>query len=286
MLTRRVVVNIYQSENSGNEAMYTFTYPETNIMFRVAQTESDSPDNCFIKIDGISKETYGIFNTEKNKKYIGTQRVEVYYGYNSDLSLVFSGTVDRVMYLFNGGSQTLMMNISKNARKFNNMKRSISLSGEQTIKSAVDNICREFGYSVSYGAGNFDSINIGNVSYTGNFKRAMTNYLPKEYGFYTKENDVFVYSKDKFVPREIVVWPENGLLAYPTEDSKQEKTAIKTTLFPAVESGMKVNIPVDDMWFSDTDTGVYKSYLVRNYVSVFQNGIGTTDFECEGGLSV
>ena len=281
-----MIVNIYQDQKSGEEFQYTFNYPDANIMFRVSQTESDSPDNCFVKINGIDKKTYAVFSSAKNNKYTGTQRVEIYYGYDEDMSLAFSGTIDRVIYTFDGGSQTLMMLVTKNKRKFSNMTKAVSLSGKQSIKSAIENICREYGYTSKFGEGEFASISVGRYCGTGTFDNAIRSVLPKDYGFYTKENEIFVYHKDKSVPNEITVWPQNGLLAYPTEDSKQEKTTIKTILMPNIESGMKLKVPIDDIWFSQVDTGTYKTYVVNNYTSVFQNGIGTTDFECEGGLGV
>lgn len=266
--------------------MFTYNYPDTNIMFKVSQTDSEAPDNCFIKLSGVSKETYSVFNTTANKQYVGTQRVEVYYGYDEDLSLVFSGTIDRAVYSFDGGSQSLMLLVTKNARKFSNMVKSVSLSGKQSLTTAITNICLEYGYNYSFSNGNFDSISVGRYCMTGTFDEAMRAVLPKDYGFYTKEYDVFIYHKEKAVPNEIFISPENGLLAYPTEDSKQEKTTIKTILIPNIESGMKINVPIDDYWFSATDTGVYKKYVVNNYTSSFQNGIGTTEFECEGGLGI
>lgn len=286
MKIRRVVVNIYQDGKQGGEYTYTFSYPETNISFKVSQTDSEAPDNCFVKIDGVSRETYGIFNTEANKKYSGVQRVEVYYGYDENLSLVFSGTIDRVSYLFNGGSQTLMMLVTKNTRKYNNNIKSISMSGNQTIKSAVDTICKTFDYQVSYGEGDFESISAGKVCSTGNIRKALSECLPDGFGFYANETTIFVYHKDRRVPNEATFWPQNGLLAFPTEDSKGEATTIKTTLVPNVESGMVIKIPVDEYWYSFIDTGVYKSYVVNSYSSEFQNGIGTTTFECEGGLEI
>lgn len=286
MKIRRVVVNVYQDGAKGGEYSYTFNYPDSNITFRVAQTDSEAPDNCFIKINGVDRKTYAIFNNEKNKKYTGTQRVEVYYGYDEDLSLVFSGTVDRVTYSFDNGNQTLTMLVTKNARKFSNMVKSISMTGKQSIKDAVTNICQTYGYKPTFGDGDFESISAGRVSSTTTFDVAMRSVLPKSYGFYTKEDEVHIYHKDKSVAREITVWSQNGLLAYPTEDSKQEKTTIKTVLIPGIESGMKINVPIDDIWFSATNTGKYKTYVVNNYTSTFQNGIGTTEFECEGGLGI
>lgn len=287
MKVRRVIVTISQAGKSGKDSIYTFSYPETRIEFTVSQNDKERPDNCLVKIFGISKETYAIFDAKKNAGYVDNQRVEVYYGYDSDLQLVFSGTIDRVIYQFDSGAQTLTMLVTKNTRKFAMMKKTVSMNGEQTIKSAALQIGKTYGYDIKFSdSGNFDSVSIGRVSVTGSFEKAMKSILPKDYGFYTNETGCFIYHKDKSVAREITVWMQNGLLNYPTEDSKQESTTIRTILIPSVESGMKINIPIDEYWFSPVDTGKYKTYVVKNYSSTFRNGIGTTEFECEGGLNI
>lgn len=286
MRVRRVVVNIYQDGSSGVNSQYTFNYPDCKLAFNVTQKETDSPSNCTIRVSGISKETYAIFNTQKNSGYIGVQRVEVYYGYDSELSLVFSGTIDRVMYVFNNGSQDLLMNVTKNARKFHNEVRTIALSGKQSIKSAVLAICKQFEYTARFGEGDFEAIEIGRVGDTTTFENALKSVLPKDYGYYVNEKEIFVYHKDKSTPNLMTVWPQNGMLAYPTEDSKGESTTIKTILIPTAEAGMKIKVPIDNIWFSDIDTGKYKEYVVKHFSSSFSNGIGTTEFQCEGGLGV
>lgn len=299
MRVRRVVVSITQErtvtkrihsqieESKTNESIYTFSYPETEISFKVSQTDTNSPDNCFVKISGVSTNTYSVFDTEKNKKYNGTQRVDVFYGYDDDLSLVFSGTIDRVTYAFENGAQSIMMLITKNSRKFNKMIKSVSMSGSQTLKSAVDEICKTHGYTAKYGAGNFESIGVGKVCITGTIKDGLKSILPSGYDYYCKEDEVFVYSLENTkVTREIVFHSKNGLLAFPTEDSNQKATTIKTILVPNIESGMVIKIPVDDVWYSFDDTGVYKEYVVKNYSSSFGNGIGVSEFECEGGTRV
>lgn len=294
MKIRRVVVKIFQEQTKRihsqidevKETAYTFSYPETKMDFMVSQTETDQPDGCFVKIYGVSKETYALFSSVKNKKIDDTQKIEVHYGYDSELSLVFSGTIDRATYSFSDGAQILTLLISKNARKFVNVKKPISTNESQTIKSALEIIGKEYGYTVRFGSGDtFGSVSIGRFCHTGTVKSALKSVLPAEYGYYINENEIYVYHKDNSTPREITIWSQNGLLAYPTEDSKQEKTTIKTILIPNVESGMKINIPVDDIWFSPINTGKYRTYVVGNYVSSFQGGIGTTEFECEGGAT-
>jgi hypothetical protein len=200
---------------------------------------------------------------------------------------VFDGTIDRAMYSFEGGAQTLMLNVTRNARKFTKQVKPISLTGSQTIRSAIDNICKEFGATATYSKnGDFDSINIGRYCGTTTLQEALKEVLPAGYGFYHKEDSIYIYAKDKSTPTEITIWSENGLLAYPTEDSEGKKTTIKTILIPGAEAGMKIHVPVDDVWFSPTYTGTNKTFVVHSFSSSFSNGIGTSEFECEGGIDL
>ncbi|MGL5049650.1 MAG: hypothetical protein ACRC6E_03345 [Fusobacteriaceae bacterium] len=295
MKIRKVIVKVYNSEITSvngttaktKEAVYTFFYPEARIEFMISQTDTEQPDNCSVKIFGVSKETFSLFDNVRGKKYNDVQRVEIYYGYDGELSLVFSGVVSRAIYQFANGSQIMTILLSKNNRQFTNMIKAISMKSKQTMKTAINTIAKEYGYSVTYGNdGDFESLSIGRFCYTGSVRSALKHVLPKGYSYYINESAIHVYHVDKSVANEMKIWNESGLLEYPTEDSKQEKTTIKTILIPMVESGMKIKIPIDDVWFSDTDTGKYKTYVVKNYVSSFANGIGTTEFECEGGLNL
>lgn len=295
MKIRRVIVKIHQEQTKRihsqidevKETAYTFSYPEAKIEFTVSQTDTEQPDGCFVKIYGVSKETHSLFTSLKKRGYSETQKVEVFYGYDSDLSLVFSGVVDRALYSFEAGAQVLHLMITKNARKFTEMKKTVSLNDKQTIRQVLQAIAKEFEYKIEFSDDTgFDSVSTGRFGFTGTVRDAIKQALPAGYGYYINEDSIFVYGKNISVANEMTIWFQNGLLSYPTEDSKQEKTTIKTILIPNVESGMVINIPVDDIWFSDVDTGKYKRYIVKNYVSSFSNGIGTSEFECEGGLDI
>lgn len=295
MKIRRVIVKVHQEQTKRiasqidevKETAYTFSYPETKIEFTVSQTDTEQPDGCYVKIYGISKETHSLFTSLKKKGYSETQKIEVFYGYDSELSLVFSGVVDRALYGFDGGQQILSLMITKNARKFTEAKKTVSINGQQAMRQVLQSIAKEYGYKIEFSKDEgFDSISTGRFSHTGTVRDALRSALPSGYSYYINEDSIFVYGKDMSVANEITVWFQNGLLSYPTEDSKQEKTTIKTILIPNIESGMVINIPVDDIWFSSVDTGKYKRYVVKNYVSSFSNGIGTSEFECEGGLDI
>ncbi|MGL5051239.1 MAG: hypothetical protein ACRC6E_11550, partial [Fusobacteriaceae bacterium] len=164
MKIRRVIVKVYQSEienqkveKVGNttttttnvkEAIYQFLYPETRLDFTVMQTDKENPDGCFVKIYGVSRDTYSLFDNVRTKKYTNVQKVEIYYGYDDDLSLAFTGSIDRVIYEFANGEQVLTLLLSKNARKFTNASKSISMKEKQTIKSAMSAIAKEYEYDL------------------------------------------------------------------------------------------------------------------------------------------
>ena len=286
MKTRRVIVSIMQSGRTDKNAQVQFMYPDTNITFRVVSDSEEEPASCLITISGVSRDTYMIFDTEQNKKYFGTQRVEVKYGYDDEMSLVFTGTVDRAIYSFDNGKQTLTLLVTRNKRKFNKQIKSISVVGKQSLKSVLGIIAKEYGYKLTFGKGDFDSISAGRCAFTGTIRDILKEVLPKDYGYYITETDLYVYYVDKSVPSEMTIWYENGLLAYPTEDSKHENTTIEMILIPNMEVGMKIRIPVMNGWYAQTDTGSYKTYVVKNFSSDFMNGLGKTHVTCEGGLGL
>lgn len=284
MKIRRAVVNITQDKSSGGNIIYTFSYPEVKLDFKVSQTDTEQPDNCLVRIYGVDRKTHNIFNIEKNKGYIDTQRVEVFYGYDEDLELVFSGTIDRVIYSFDNGAQVLTLLITKNTRRFLNMKRSISMLEPQTIASAVNYTCYTFGYKpILADDDKLSSISVGRVCATGTLYDVLREILPDGYDFYIGEDTVYVYGEDKSISSSVTLYSQNGLLSFPTSDTKEEKTSIKCVLLPGVESGMQIKIPIDEDWYTFEDTGTYKTFIVRNYSSVFQNGIGVTELECDIG---
>lgn len=286
MKTRRVIVKILQTGKGTTDYYSTFSYPETAMTFKVDARQDDDPVSCTVRIMGVSKNTYGYFSTTNKDKYFSSQKIEVYYGYDDDMSLVFTGGIERAMYAFENGAQTLIIMATRNKRAFGNMVKPISISGKQSLKQALDIIAEQYGYTIKYGDKVFESISSGRFCFTGTIREALKSILPKWYGYHVYDKEVYVYHIDKSVPNEITLWFENGLLNYPTEDTKQENTTIRSTLLPSVEFGTKINIPVDDIWFADYDTGTYKTFVVKTFESSFENGIGVTTMECEGGVGL
>ncbi|MGL6098309.1 MAG: hypothetical protein ACRC0G_01660 [Fusobacteriaceae bacterium] len=284
MKTRRVVVVIKQNDSKDGEYELTFSYPETNIGFNVSQTENEKPEKCVITVSGVSHETYMIFDSKANRSYQKNQRADVYFGYDSDLSLVFSGTIDRVRYEFANGDQKMHFAVSRNMRKFNKQIKNVSLSGKKTLREALEAICSEYGYKAIMKDESFNFIEIGRYSDSTTIEQAIKQVLPTDFGNYTSEDEIFFYHKDKSVPHEIILYGENGLLTYPVEDSSGEATTIKSVLLPFCKAGMKVKVPIDELWFSNLDTGTYKEYVVKNFSSSFSNGEGVTNMECAGGV--
>lgn len=257
-----------------------FSYPQCQLEFKVSQTENSKPANCYIQVDGVSTETYAIFDKEKNKGYTENQTVEVYYGYDDDMELVFEGTIDRVIYKFNGGSQSLMMTVSNNARKFSSEIKPISLNGKQTIKSSVESICGQYGYKPTFGDGDFSFTWFGRYGNVGTFEETIQQVLPANFTYTIRGDEIYFSERGKENPKELVLHTQNGLLEYPTEDSKGKANQIKSILLPEIEVGHVINVPIDEYWFAKTNTGIYRRYTVDHYTHEFKNGLGVTSMEC------
>ncbi|MGL6100846.1 MAG: hypothetical protein ACRC0G_14655 [Fusobacteriaceae bacterium] len=284
MKTRKVVVLIKQSNTKeSKDYEFKFSYPECRLSFNCSQTDKEEAEKCAISVSGISRDTYMMFDSKANSGYLKNQRAEVYYGYDDDLSLVFSGVVERVRYDFADGAQNMIVGITKNNRKFNEAVKNVSLTGKMTLREAIENICMQYGYKYVADNTMFDSFEIGRYSDTTTLREALRQIIPSSFGYYIREDEIFFFHKDKSIPKEIVIYGESGLITYPVEDSSGKHTTIKTVLLPFCEVGLKVKIPVDEKWFSKEDTGNYRTFVVKSYSTNFSNGLGTTEMECEGG---
>ncbi|MGL5717663.1 MAG: hypothetical protein ACRCX2_31920 [Paraclostridium sp.] len=275
--TVKVVINKYDGQDLG---IYTFRHPDSRIDFQVRQIDSEEPDSGYIKIYGVSRETYSIFKIPEKSDYTNGHTVDVYYGYDYNDVLVYSGKVTRVIYDFSSGDQTLTLLIDKDTKKANNMVKSISTDGKVSLGQAFTIFRDEYGYDFLYENSISTSISVGRISLTGSITDAMKSILSKDYSYYIDDKKIYVYNKSKATTKEVMMFPGNGLLEYPSEDTKNEKFRIKTTLIPEVESGMVVKIPVDKYWYSNKDTGNYRKFTVGNYTSSFSKGLGTTELEC------
>ena len=279
--TASIMISKESSESKTLDDVYKFTYPEVKMEFKVSQADTDKPDACMFKIYGVSKETYKLFKIPKKGKYNKNQRVEITFGYDRDESLVYSGIIDRVIYSFENGSQILTVLINKDMNKFINMSSSISTKEKVTLGTALDLICKAYSYDILLEKSVNKTISVGKLSYSGNVEGALKSVLSKRYNYYIDQDFIRVFSLNSSVYREIVLSMDNGLLKYPTEDSKGKKVSIKSVLIPSLEAGVVIKIPVDDDWFASTDTGVYRSFTIGRYSTSFSNGLGVSEMECE-----
>lgn len=296
MRVRRVAVKIYKNVDSTKE-IYTFRYPEANIAFKINQIDSKRPDACIVKIEGVDKKTYSIFKLPEAKDYNDKYVLEIYHGFDSNLNLVYTGTISRVIYSFNGGKQVLSMVADKNMTKFTKNVLAISLSGENTLLSALKHIATKFGYSLSVS----DKVNtqetIKRFAITGSCENCLDALINTKHKYSVDDKNIKVYdsiSDNKFISytegasspieskkrSEYTAHVNNGLISYPSDDTEDDKYNIKTILLPEIKTGDVIKIPVDKYWYSDFDTGNYRNFIVNKFNSVFLNGLGTTEMEC------
>ncbi len=294
MKVRRVKVLIKKETDLKNVAgetkygIYEFNYPETSIEFRVNYSEEDTPSSSLVKIYGADRNTFSLLKTPQKGDYSKVQYVEIYYGYDDNLELVYRGVVNRTMYAFENGNQTLTFLIDHNTNKFFNLAKTISFADKTSLGEALNIVKSKYEYNV-YASGEINKgISIGRFSFVGTVGDCLKEFLPKDYGYKIDVNDIYVYKKSKEKARyydstltDIVLSMDSGLLSYPTFDSNEEKVSIKSTLLPSVEAGVTIKVPVDEVWFIPEDKGMYRSFSVLKYNTSFQNGLGTTEMECE-----
>jgi len=260
---------------------YRFSYPETKIDFKISSTEKKDPSACLFKIYGVSKDTYSLFKPSKTGDYENTQYVYIYHGYDDNQDLVYSGILNRVIYAFDNGSQTITGLLGQDSNKVVNQSKSISLSRKTTLSEVLDLIGNKYGYYIKKGEGIEDSMVGSRFTYVGDVIGCLDALLPKEYSYTIKINNIYVYKTSMSFFTEITLYPENGLLSFPTEDSKGEKVAIKSILIPKIDTGFIVKIPIDGDFYSKTDTGKYRKFSVLKYSTAFTSGKGITEMECE-----
>lgn len=279
MKVRTGEVIIYSVGKEKN-AEYTYKFPDTRIDFKISQVDTDAPDACFVKIYGVSRETYGVFKPTGKGEYDKNYRVDITYGYDNDNEVVYSGTVTRVTYAFEYGAQVMTILLSHDFEKFSKVDKTVSTNEKTTIGEAMSILGEKYGYRVTFADDVNTSVVVGRISYTGALRESISGVLPSKYKYYIDEHKIHVFYKKKYIQREITLCMDNGLLSFPTEDTDQEKFRIKSILIPFVESGMIVKVPIDDNWYSLVDTKRYRSFVVGNYTSTFSNNLGTTEMEC------
>lgn len=267
-------------------ALYTFTYPECHFEFKISQIESNSPNTCYLKIYGVSQDTYKLFETKQFATMSQQQMVEIYCGYDGDEELVYSGTISRVRYHFDFGSQYMEILLDQNIKKAKEQKHSLCIQRNTTLYEALNIVCKRFGYKlICNNQGDFEAINILPVTLEGNIRDCLSMLLNKKMSYYIDMNNIIIYSSNKQIKKEYKLLFENGLIGYPTLDTGKldegEKYTIKHKLIPSLRVGSVINIPVgDDGLFSSVDTGKYVKYKVEEFVSTFSTSKDMTEMEC------
>lgn len=284
----------FDSDGIDELAIYTFTFPETFFEFTISQIETDSPNSCYLKIFGISRDTYKIFEEAKFKKYEQEQICEIYYGYDRDEDLVYRGTISRVTYNFNLGEQYVEFILDQNMKKFQTQKHSICIQRQSTVYEALNIVCKEFGYKLyCMNEEILNSITIAPTTLEGNMSKCLSSLLNNKSSFYVDGNTMITFPKDKGVienadktaRRTYILLVINGLKSYPVLDTGKTDSVdiykITNKILPGISPGDIIKVPIaDDGLFSPIDTGKYEEYVVQEFVSKFSSSQDSTEMEC------
>lgn len=284
----------FDSDGVDELAIYTFTFPECFFEFNISQIESDSPNSCYLKIYGVSRDTYKIFEEAKFKKYNKEQICEIYYGYDRDEEVVYRGTISRVSYRFNFGEQYIEFILDQNMKKFHTQRHSLCIQRQSTVYEAINIVCKEFGYKFEcINRDELSSMTLAPVTIEGNFRQCIECLLNKNSSFYIDNATLITFGKtnkiienaDKTAKRIYTLTVDNGLKAYPLMDTGKtddvDTYKIVNKLLPGISPGDIIKIPIsDDGLFSPIDTGKYEEYIVQEFVSKFSSSQDSTEMEC------
>ena len=284
-----VIYGITDFDKDGVEDVvrFTFTYPECHFEFRVSDIESESPSACYLKIPGISKQTYSLFEDKRFAKYGKNQIVEIYFGYDREEELVYRGVVSRVRYHFDFGAQWMELLLDKNMKKFKTQKHSICIQRQSNIFEALSIICDAYGYTFECpDAQDLKSIQIAPTTFEGNMEDCLKTVIGNKMSYYVDMDKIVVYSKTKSINVSYILLFSNGLIAYPVLDTNKledgEIYSIKHRIMPGIKVGSILKMPVDKNGdYSENDTNSYEEYIVREYVTNFSSSQMITEMECE-----
>ena len=288
---RTCTLKIYQPEDSYDKsrntlALYSFRFPECYMEFKISQIDSDAPNNCYVKLFGISTDTYKIFEDSRFKKFGTKQIVEISIGYDREEEIIYSGTLSRVRYNFNYGQQVMELLLNQDIEKYKIQRHSFCISRETSVYEALQTICSMYGYSLEcLDKDVFKNVRLKPTTLEGSFENCLNTILNKNMYYNIDESKLTVYSTTKPSGMEYKLGFNSGLISYPTLDTGKiddgDYYTIKHKIIPSLKLNSTILIPIDKYGlFSPIDTGVYERFVVEQFVSTFSPTQDVVDIEC------
>lgn len=288
-------VVIYKTETDRTEVR-SFFFPDTYFDFKVSQVDENNPDVCMCKIKGVDRATYGSLKLKDISKYKERYYAEIYLGYSGVNNLIYKGSISRIIYAFNKGGQELKLILDDNTIKFTKDIKHISIASETFLLDALTAICNTFEYKLYIDAHVNTLQSIKRFAVTGSCKECIDSVINDTLDYNIKDHNIYIHKKGE-VPkyhlyknsqksnveaktRNLVLHVNNGLLAYPDDDSKDNKYNLKAILIPDLAVGQIIKIPVDKDWYTDYDSGTYVEFEVVKFSSSFASGLAVTEMEC------
>lgn len=285
---RTATIKLFGMDDDGSNkpAIFSFTFPETYLEFRIVDIEQESPNSCYVKIYGISESTYRLFEEKKFQQFKKTQKCDIYLGYDRDEELVWSGVVSRVRYEFSFGKQYMEILLTQGIQKFNIQRHSICIQKQTNIYDALQTLCNTFGYTHECLNENaFKSISIKPTTLEGNMKKCLDDLLNKDMHYYIDNETLITYTFDGYIKKDYKLLFNNGLVAYPSLDTGKldegDFYTIMHKVIPSIRKGAKVKIPItQEGRYSSIDTGTYAEFEVLEYVTSFSTNQDSTEMKC------
>lgn len=288
---RTATVKIYGFDDANavankDYAVFTFTYPETFMYFKISGVDNEAPNSCYIRIYGISKDTYTKFENQNFKQFNITQKCDIYIGYDKEEELVWNGVVSRVKYDFNFGQQYIEILLTQSTSKFHIQKHSICIQKETNVYEAIGILCDNFGYKFQcQNIDDFQNLTLKPTTLEGNFRQCLADLLNGKMAYYVDNDTLITYSTDSYIRKEYILLFDNGLVTYPILDTGKldegDVYTITHKVIPSMRAGARIKIPVDIQGnYAPINTGQYVTFEVDEFITEFSNTNDSTVMKC------
>lgn len=288
---RTATIRIYGFDDATKKtqdevAVFSFTFPEAHLEFKIQDIDQESPSACVIRIYGVSKDTYKKFENKNFQNFKITQKCDIYLGYDKDEELVWNGVVSRVRYAFDFGKQYMEILLTQSMSKFHIQRHSICIQRQTTVWEAVQILCDHFGYKFEcQNIEDFQNITLLPITLEGNFRQCLSDLLNNKMRYYIDNDKLVTYSTNSYIKKEYILTFDNGLISYPVLDTGKidegDFYTINHKAIPSMRRGARVKIAIqDDGSYSPINTGKFAVFEVEEYTTSFSTSQDTTEMRC------
>lgn len=280
-------ISLGEGDYDGFNEEFQFTYPETNIEFKVTQGAGGKPHICIIQIYGISRETYNQIEVNRTladeigfvEKRIG----KIYYGYDNELEEVFYGNISKTTYEVKAGESIMTIQLDHQLDVFEKQVKALSTEFELNLGSFLNIVEGVFTNFTFFIESNVDrNLKIPKISKVSSIEDILKEVLPSNIGYNIYKSVINIYNIGERSAGIVVdISEDRGLINKPKLTSMQKTVDIRTVLIPEIREGVYVVIPYElgsEMFYNDDGETVLE--VLSDWSSEFSRGIGYTKAKC------